>query len=165
MKELRIEHTFDFGIASLIRTREARYNFPDLFPEVDTVEETFFEQNQSEIHRIRVITMKNSLPSPADKVLNMRTLQASEETWQTLDLTRLKVIARMNLFNGNIDFHEESLYYAIDENSSGRTIDIRATASIPLIGKAIESILASEFKKRSDIDREIIIKLRTQEGF
>ena len=109
--------------------------------------------------------MKNSLPSPADKVLNMRTLQASEETWQTLDLTRLKVIARMNLFNGNIDFHEESLYYAIDEKSSGRTIDIRATASIPLIGKAIESILASEFKKRSDIDREIIIKLRTQEGF
>jgi hypothetical protein len=165
MKNLTITHIFEFPIESLVKTREDRYNHPGLFPEVDRVEEEFCETKDNVVHRIRRIFMKNTLPSPADKVFRTNTLTAVEETWQSADFSSLKVVAKMDVFNGTVQFYEESLYSALDSDRSQRIISVEATAGIPLVGKAIETILVSEFKKRSDIDKEIIIKLRNESNF
>lgn len=158
MKEITVHHDFDIGLETLVKVRELRYLQPEQYPEIKKVEDLDHKETETDIIHIRRVSLRANIPSPAEKLMKDKTIIAMETSRQKKDFSFFYVYTEFSFLNEALTFSQESDYVPLGENKSRRTILIKSNCTIPFIGKTLESVIASEFKKRSDDDRQWLIK-------
>lgn len=158
----QISHTFDIPLALLAQAREIRYQRPELWPEVENIQELRREKQGELLIIERDIRLKNTLPAAVRKVMNMETLSVTDTVIYAPEIPEIRTEAAMILLGGKITFHQKGIYRSTSATSCRRDLQIETAALIPLVGSMIEKVLLAEFSKRSDEDRELLLSFAAE---
>ncbi len=158
MLKKQISHTFEIPLPLLAQAREVRYQKLELWPEVEELKELRREQQEQQLTIERGIRLKNTLPAAVRKVMNLETLSVTELVIYHIAAQEIRTEAYMNLFDGKIIFRQTGRYHSTSPQSCRRDLQIETAANVPLFGNMIEKVLVSEFSKRSDEDRDMLLK-------
>ncbi|MCS6985616.1 MAG: hypothetical protein NZM25_10890 [Leptospiraceae bacterium] len=159
MHSKEIEHEFPFAWEHLVEVREMRYLKPELWQEVQSLEEKERTLQQGVLTVRRTIRLKNELPPMVRRYLDIEILEVDDLVICDYNKQELKALAYLETMGGRICFRQEGWYTPHGKDRSRRRISISAMADIPLAGEFIEKVFLFEFSRRCEKDRKLIIDL------